>query len=101
MTLIMKYERINFFGKREYTEDSTEYPIRQQVTRAFTFLSKEKESAIELYDGESIVLYWDNYNDFENRIITLRHSRTWNDIDIIKIEFDKAKKQLYKRIEGD
>ena len=100
MTLIVKYDRINFFGHREYTEDMTAFCCKKNLIKAFSFLSKEKDAAIELDDGESVTLFWDSYRDFENRILSMNYSKTWNDEKISKVAFEKAKKTIYEKIGG-
>ena len=100
MTLTVKYDRVDFFGHRQYTEDITSFAVKKNIIKAFTFLSKEKDAAIELDDDESINLYWDTYKDFENRIITMSHYKSLNDCDIIQMSFEKAKKTIYEKIGG-
>lgn len=100
MTLTVKYDRLDFFGNRIYTEDSTEYADKKKIQKAFTFLSKEKCIAVEIGDNESDVYFWDTVQDFENRILTMRHYKAWNSSIETKVAFDKAKKAIYEKIGG-
>lgn len=41
--LTMKYERKDFFGQYQYTEDSKENYNRDDVKKAFLFISRERK----------------------------------------------------------
>lgn len=45
--LIMKYERKDFFGNRQYTEDRKENYNREDVKKAFLHLSKDRFSSVQ------------------------------------------------------
>lgn len=67
-TLILKYERKTFFGSREYTEDRKDNATAEDVKKAFNYLKKDKNAAIEL-DG--IVAMWDTMQDFNNGVVSV------------------------------
>ena len=37
MTLKVKYDRVDFFGHRQYTEDITSFAVKKNIIKAFTF----------------------------------------------------------------
>ena len=93
--LIMKYERKDFFGNRQYTEDSKENYNREDVKKAFLHLSKDRFSSVQ---KESTVYFWENIEDFENQVMTVRvfDGRNYTDA---KKAFDKEKKECYISIQ--
>lgn len=93
--LIMKYERKDFFGNRQYTEDSKENYNREDVKKAFLHLSKDRFSSVQ---KESTVYFWENIEDFENQVMTVRvfDGRNYTDA---KKAFDKVKKECYISIQ--
>lgn len=93
--LTMKYERKDFFGCYQYTEDSRENYNRNDIKKAFLFISRERNASIQ---KEDIIYFWDSFTDFENRIMTVRtfdsvNRRSYSDV---KMSFDKVKKEVYK-----
>lgn len=84
--LTLKYERKDFFGNRLYTEDSKEDYSREDVKKAFLYLSKERFSAVQ---KEDTIYFWDNMEDFENQIMTVRVFDGRNYVDAKK-DFDKV-----------
>lgn len=96
--LTMKYERKDFFGCYQYTEDSKENYSREDVKKAFLHLSKGRFSTVQ---KEDIIYFWDNITDFENRIMTVRtfdtvNCRSYTDNKMI---FNKAKKECYAMVQ--
>ena len=93
--LIMKYERKDFFGHRQYTEDSKENYSREDVKKAFLHLSKEHSSTVQ---KENTIYFWENLADFENQIMTVRifDGRSYNEV---KKAFDKVKKECYASVQ--
>ena len=45
--LIVKYERRDFFGEYQYTEDSKECYNRDDVKKAFLFIGKDRTVAVQ------------------------------------------------------
>lgn len=89
--LILKYERLDFFHNRVYTEDKRQNQTKEDLKKAFSFFSKKYDAAIEI-DGT--VIYWDGVSDHENRIVTVRQFDGMNYSEI-KRGYDKAKKECY------
>lgn len=93
--LILKYERKNFFGKRVYTEDNVYDQTKEDVKKAFLFLSRNHDAAIEIQEKHT-VYFWDCVDDFDNRKLTVRKFFT----DKIGYEekkkpFESVKKEIY------
>ena len=45
--LTMKYERKDFFGQYQYTEDSKEHYSKEDVKKAFLFISRERNVTVQ------------------------------------------------------
>ena len=92
-TLIIKYNRKDFFGNSIYTEDTKSNFTKNDLVKAFLFLSKNHDAAIEI---DSLVIYWDSMTDFENKTVSLRiykdHGYTAG-----KTPFDVIKKNCYAK----
>lgn len=93
--LIMKYERKDFFGNRQYTEDSKEKYNREDVKKAFLYLSKDRFSAVQ---QEDTVYFWDSTDDFDNRIMTVWDFDGRNYTET-KDVFGKVKKECYASVQ--
>jgi Ca2+-binding EF-hand superfamily protein len=89
--LVIKYERIDFWGNRIYTEDKKGKPTRSDLKKAFVFFGKNHNAAIGM---ENLILYWDSMTDYDNRIVSVRgydHGSYSEE----KKSFDKVKKEIY------
>jgi Ca2+-binding EF-hand superfamily protein len=93
--LIIKYERIDFFGSRVYTEDRKRNYSRDDLRKALLFFGKNHDSTIEI---ENIVLYWDSLTEYENRIVSIRFYDNGNYTEE-KRAFEKEKKEIYAMIQ--
>lgn len=94
--LILKYERRNFFGKHVYTEDNIYDQTKEDVKKAFLFLSRNHDATIEIQEKHTIY-FWECVDDFDNRILTVREFFT----DKIGYEeekkpFEIVKKEVYR-----
>ncbi len=89
-TLILKYERKTFFGGREYTEDRKDNATAEDVKKAFNYLKKDKDAAIEFH---SIVVDWETTQNFDNGVVTVR-DYSLNACDIQLMSIAKAKKLM-------
>lgn len=92
--IIVKYERKDFFGKRVYTEDSINNYKKDDLKKAFLFLSKNNAVTVQ---KENIVYFWDNHTEYENRILTIRIFDGSNYTEEKKA-FDLVKKDAYTQI---
>lgn len=101
MTIIVKYERKDFFGQRIYTEDKKESFKFDDLKHAFRLLSKDSFAAIEIFgNGENAIYFWDCMDDFKNRMLT---KRTFGKMfhDNYRISFNSAKTILYKKYRNE
>lgn len=97
-TLYVKYERIDFFGKKRYTEDKIELPSIEHIKKAFRFLGTNSSVAVETVEEYSTVYYWDSLSDFEIKQITAKVFKSNGSYDIYNVPFNKLKKEIYKSI---
>ena len=89
--LTLKYERKDFFNNTVYTEDTKQNYDKQDLKKAFSYLSKTHDASIQM---EDTVIFWSSTTEFENRIATIRDFDGWNYTETKK-SFDKAKKECY------
>ncbi len=89
--LILKYERLDFFNHRIYTEDKKDGYTKEDMKKVFAYFSKTHDASIQI---DSIVIYWDSLLEFENRIVTVRTYDGMNYTESKK-SYDKVKKECY------
>lgn len=89
--LILKYDRLDFFNHRVYTEDKKECFTREDLKKVFVYFSKTHDASIQI---DNVVVFWDCLSEYENRIVTIRYYDGRN-YDEAKKSFDKAKKECY------
>jgi hypothetical protein len=89
--LIVKYDRIDFFGSRVYTEDKKDRYTKEHVKKAMLFFGKDYSHTIQI---EQTVIFWNNPSDYENRIVTVRKYNQYG-YDDEKKSFEKVKKEVY------
>lgn len=91
--LTIKYNRKDFFGTAIYTEDTKEDFTKNDLVKAFLFLSKNYDAAIEI---DSLIIYWNSMTDFENKTVSVKlhndHGYTGG-----KTLFDVIKKNCYAK----
>ena len=89
--LIVKYESKNFFGDYEYHEDRKNNPTFEDVKKAFRFLKKYHNNAIQI---GSTVLYWDSMTNFEYGTLSAREydGASYNEF---IWDYDGCKKNYY------
>ena len=68
--LILKYERLDFFNHRIYTEDKKESYTRKDLKKVFAYFSKTHDASIQI---DNMVVFWDCLTEHENRIVTVRY----------------------------
>ena len=93
--LILKYERLDFFNHRIYTEDKKENYTKEDLKKVFAYLSKTHNASIQI---DSTVIFWDRLTEYENRIVTVRNYNGINYTESKK-SFDKTKKEYYAIIQ--
>ncbi len=91
--LTIKYSRRDFFGNRIYTEDTKENFTKADLTKAFLFLSKNNDAAVQV---DSMVIYWDTFSEFENKTVSVRMYDTKSYTEG-KTPFDVIKKNFYAK----
>ncbi|EHE96331.1 hypothetical protein [Enterocloster citroniae] len=89
--LTIKYERRDFFNNRVYTEDKKQNYNKEDLKKAFLYLSRTYDTSIQINDT---IIYWDNMSEYENRIVTVRYFDGLNYTEVKK-SYDKAKKEGY------
>lgn len=92
--LTLKYDRIDFFNKRIYTEDSKTNYNRDDLKRAFLQFGKTNNATVQI---EETVIFWGCLTEYENRIATVRKFDGINYTET-KASFDKVKKECYSGI---
>lgn len=91
--LKIKYTRKDFFGSRLFTEDTKEYFTKNDLKKAFLFMSRDNDVTIQI---DNIVIYWNSISDFDEKIITIR-AYNGNNFSEGKMSFDNIKKSFYKK----
>lgn len=89
--LILKYERLDFFNHRIYTEDKKDNYTKEDIKKVFAYFSKAQDASIQL---DNIVIYWDCLSEYENRVVTVRNYDGMNYTEAKK-SYDKVKKECY------
>ncbi len=92
--LILKYERLDFFNHRIYTEDKKENYTKEDLKRVFTYFSKTGNATIQI---DNIVIFWDCLTEYENRVVTVRDYDGVNYLESKK-SYDKVKKDYYAMV---
>ena len=90
--LIVKYERMDFFGQLIYTEDKNNRPELQDVKKCFQFMKKNRSVTIQINND---VYYWNSISDYENEIISIRYYDDRENYTEAKKSFEKCKKEVY------
>ena len=93
--LIIKYERIDFFNSRIYTEDKKQNHNKEDLKKAFLYFSRTYDTSVQLDDT---VIYWDSLEEYENRIVTVRHFDGMSYTEV-KNRYHKGKKEGNARAE--
>lgn len=89
--LILKYDRLDFFNHRIYTEDKKDSYTKEDLKKVFAYFSKTHDASIQI---DNVVVYWDCLSEYENRIVTVRNYDGMNYTESKK-SFDKVKKECY------
>lgn len=89
--LTIKYDRIDFFNNRIYTEDSKKNYGKEDLKKAFSCFAKNHNVTIQI---DNTVIFWDSLAEYENRIVTVRDYDGLN-YSATKKNYDKAKKEVY------
>ena len=95
-TLTIKYDRKDFFGNRIYTEDTKTNFTKSDLTKAFLFLSKNHDTAIQI---DNMVIYWDSIADYEQKKVSVRMYSGMNYTGG-KLSFEEIKKNFYKKFKN-
>ncbi len=92
--LILKYERLDFFNHRIYTEDTKQDYTKEDLKRVFAYFSKTHDATIQI---DNIVIFWDCLTEYENRVVTVRNYDGVNYTETKK-SYDKVKKDCYSMV---
>lgn len=92
--LILKYERLDFWGHRIYTEDKKEHFTKEDLKKVFAYFSKKYDVTVQI---DNTVMYWDSVAEFNNRIATIRDydGTSFRNYSDLKKSFEKMKKECY------
>lgn len=96
MDIILKYERVDVFGRKIYTEDVCESAKKSDLQVALRRLKKDRYAGVSIDDK---TVFWDNCTDFTNEILTVRTFESYNSYDTDKIAYETFKKRMYKQLE--
>ncbi len=89
--LILKYERLDFFNHRIYTEDKKENYTKEDLKRVFAYFNKTHDATVQV---DNIVVFWDCLSEYENKVVTVRNYDGMNYVEAKK-SYDKVKKECY------
>jgi len=92
--LILKYERLDFFNHRIYTEDTKENYTKDDLKKVFTYFSKTHDATIQI---ENIVIFWNCLTEYENKVVTIRNCNGMNYTEAKK-SYDKVKRECYAMV---
>lgn len=93
--LIIKYERIDFFNSRIYTEDKKQNYTKEDLKKAFLYFSRTYDTSIQIDDT---IFYWDSLVEYENKIVSVRYFNDFGYTEVKK-SYDKAKKEGYTMVQ--
>lgn len=94
MKLIIKYSRKDFFNNEVYTEDIKDDFTKNDLVKAFLFLSKNHDASIQI---SNMVIFWENMKNFKNKIVSARFF-TGEIVQGGTIEFSIIKKAWYDKL---
>ena len=92
MKLTMKYEQKDFWGINEYKEDINEFPEFADLKKAFQYLRKHPEAALQI---DNTCLYWETMQNHEHGTLTAREwtNSGWKEV---LWDFEGCKMHYYK-----
>lgn len=93
--LIVKYDRVDFFGNRIYTEDTKQNYGKEDLKKAFLFFGKHHNVTVEI---DNIVIFWETMSEQENKVATIRSYEGMSYTEEKK-SFEKVKKEIYSLIQ--
>lgn len=96
MDITLKYNRVDAFGRKVYTEDVCNSAEKSDLQVALRRLKKDRDAGVSIDDK---TIFWDNCTDFTNGILTVRTFERYNAYDTDKISFEAFKKRIYKQLE--
>lgn len=91
MTLILKYERKDFFGNSKYEEDKITHFTKNDLIKSFLFFSKHEDAVIQI---NNIVMFWNGSKDFRDKTASVRFIEKEN-VSGGAIPFDMLKQSWY------
>lgn len=92
MNITVKYNRKNFFGDKEYTEDIKYNARLDDLKKAFSALKKSNDLSLQI---DNYCLIWDTIADFEGGILTCYEWEKSNSRKEYVWDFDGGKKHFY------
>lgn len=64
--LIIKYERIDFFNSRIYTEDKKQNYCKEDLKKAFLYFSRTYDTSVQINDT---VIFWDSLEVYGKSLV--------------------------------
>lgn len=92
--ITIKHEVKNCFGHFEYREETANNETLDDVKTAFRLLKLNADVAVQI---DNVVLYWDNIEDTELEVLTVRTYDEYNNCTDKKCNFNSVKKEYYNR----
>lgn len=92
MNVIVRYDRVDFFGCKQFTEDSKNDVNFSDLKKVFSRLKADKYTAVVI---DNYVLYWDNFQNFEHGLLSCKESEGVNSYKEYEWDFDGCKKFFY------
>lgn len=103
MVLTCKCYYPNMLGVSDWTECSVTMPFKHQVQKAFHLLKTQSTAGVEftwieyLKSRQSAVLFFENYEDRQNNIISVKLYTDGKQTDTYKQDFEDYKHNFYRR----
>lgn len=94
--LILKYERLDFFNHRIYTEDAKQDYNKEDLKKVFAYFNKTHDASIQI---DNVVVFWDSLTEYENKVVTVRNYDGMNYVKTKK-SYDKVKKIAMQWYDG-
>lgn len=97
MNITVRYDRVDFFGWKQFTEDSKNNVNFSDLKKVFSRLKADKDVAVVI---DNFVLYWDNTQNFEYGLLSCKESEAVNSYKEYEWSFDGCKKFFYDMIKS-
>lgn len=93
MTVLVRYNRKDFFGNSVPVEDRKNNATKNDLVKSFSFFSRNRDAVVQI---GRMVLSWGSDPDYRQRIVCVRVGRG-NECLVGKISFERMKRNFYDR----